>query len=152
MIKVYDENRTGREVVRIEINSEENFEHNVGKTASFIVRALAIENKEVFVKFISSTKRLPEISLKTQKMLIILNRMIKEGLETAFAKEPEKIPLEYRKKRLMILSSLPYVKETEVFKIVKDEDGNTSKVKGDIKGEFTPKATIIRLYLAENVE
>ena len=69
MIKVYDENRCGREVVRISINTEEDFNHNVGKTASFIIRALAIENKEVFVKFVSSTKKLPEISLKTQKML-----------------------------------------------------------------------------------
>lgn len=151
MIKVYDENRTGKEVVRIEINTEESFEHNMGKTASFIIRALAIENKEVYVKFISSTKKLSDISLKTQKMLIILNRMIKEGLETAYAKEPEKIPQEYRKKKLLILSSLPYVKDTEVFKIVKDADGNVTKVAGETKDGFVPKATIIRLYLAEKV-
>lgn len=155
MIKVYDDNRTSREVVRIGIadeRAEENFEHNVGKTASFIIRALVIENKEVYVKFISSTKKLPEISLKTQKMLIILNRMIKEGLETAFAKEPECIPMEYRKKKMFILASLPYVNNTDVFKIVKDDDGNLKKVKGETKDGFVPKATIIRLYLAEKID
>lgn len=150
MIKVYDENRCGREVVRISINTEEDFNHNVGKTASFIIRALAIENKEVFVKFVSSTKKLPEISLKTQKMLILLNRMIKEGLETAFP--IEKIPMEYRKKKIFILASLPYVKETDVFKVVKTEDGNVEKIKGEIQGEFSPRATIIKLYLCEEVK
>lgn len=150
MIKVYDENRCGREVVRISINTEEDFNHNVGKTASFIIRALAIENKEVFVKFVSSTKKLPEISLKTQKMLILLNRMIKEGLETAFP--IEKIPTEYRKKKIFILASLPYVKETDVFKVVKTEDGNVEKIKGEIQGEFSPRATIIKLYLCEEVK
>lgn len=150
MIKVYDENRCGREVVRISINTEEDFNHNVGKTASFIIRALAIENKEVFVKFVSSTKKLPEISLKTQKMLILLNRMIKEGLETAFP--IEKIPSEYRKKKIFILASLPYVKETDVFKVVKTEDGNVEKIKGEIQGEFSPRATIIKLYLCEEVK
>ncbi len=150
MIKVYDENRCGREVVRISINTEEDFNHNVGKTASFIIRALAIENKEVFVKFVSSTKKLSEISLKTQKMLILLNRMIKEGLETAFP--IEKIPSEYRKKKIFILASLPYVKETDVFKVVKTEDGNVEKIKGEIQGEFSPRATIIKLYLCEEVK
>lgn len=142
---VYDKNRTGREVVRIS-SKEEDFKQNVGKTASFIIKALVFENKEVYVKFVSSTKKLPEISLKTQKMLIILNRMMKEGIETKFGLD---VPQEYKNKKLTVIASLPYVKETEVFKIEKREDGEIVKTVTEFDNDFKPKATIIKLYLAE---
>lgn len=145
MIKVYDEDRSGREVVRISVAREEDFDNNVGKTASFIIKALVFEEKEVYVKFISSTKKLADISLKCQKMLIVLNRMINEGLESHFGLE---VPKEYRNKKMTVLASLPYIKETEIFKIEKGEDGELKKIPaGDLNG-FKPKATIIRLYLA----
>lgn len=145
MIKVYDDNRVGKEVVRISAEHEEDFKNNVGKTASFIIKSLVFEQKEVYVKFISSTKKLPEISLKCQKMLIILNRMIKEGLESKFGLD---VPVEYRHKKMVILSSLPYVKDTELFKINKDENGNIVKTPTELTNDFQPKATIIKLYLA----
>lgn len=149
MIKIYDENKLGREVVRISVEKEEDFQSNVGKTASFIIKALVFEKKEVFVKFISSTKKLPEISLKTQKMLIILHRMISEGLESKFGLE---VPEEFKNKKMMILTSLPYVKDTELFKIEKQENGEITKTVTEFDNDFKPKATIIKLYLAEQMK
>lgn len=145
MINVYDDNRVGKEVVRISVEHEEDFKNNVGKTASFIIKSLVFENKEVYIKFISSTKKLPEISLKCQKMLIILNRMISEGLESKFGLE---VPQEYKRKKMMILSSLPYVKDTELFKISRGENGELIKTPTELTNDFKPKATIIKLYLA----
>ena len=149
MIKILDGKKDGREVVRISVREEEDFKSNVGKTASFIIRALAVENKEVYVKFISSTKKLPEISLKCQKMLIILNKMISEGLDVVF---DDSLPPKFRGKKMTILASLPYVKTTDVYRIVKNDDGTFEKEKADIEEGFEPKATIIKLYLAEETE
>ena len=149
MIKIYDDNKVGKEVVRISVEHEEDFKNNAGKTASFIIKSLVFEDKEVYVKFISSTKKLSEISLKTQKMLIILNRMICEGLESEFGLD---VPEKYRHKKMMILSSLPYVKKTELFKINRLENGQIEKVPTELTNGFEPKATIIKLYLAEEVK
>ena len=149
MIKVYDENYTAREVVRISVENDEDFKSNVGKTASFIIKALVFDKKEVFVKFISSTKKLPELSLKTQKMLIVLKRMINEGLESKFGLE---VPTEFRNKKMMILSSLPEVKDTQVFKIEKQDNGELKKTLTEFDNDFKSRATIIKLYLAEKTE
>ena len=145
-MKVYDKDRKGREVVRISINNKEDYNKNMGKTASFIIKALVYENKEVYVKFVSSTKKLADISLRTQKMLIILNRMMEEGLETAFGME---VPAEYRHKRMRILTSLPYVKKTNLNKVIVDDNGGVTKIESEIEDGFEPKATIIKLFLAE---
>ena len=53
---------------------------------------------------------------------------------------------------MIILSGLPYVKDTEVFRVIKGENGEIERVKGEVEENFSPKATIIRLYLAEECE
>lgn len=148
MINLIHDKRTAREVVRISCKNESNLDKNPGKTASFILRSMILEDKEVYLKFISEGKLAKELTYKAQTVLTIMQRMLNESLESICGGY-DKVPLKYRGKRLVVLSGLPYRKDTVPSNFELNEDGSYSKVVTEnANGDQTKRATVIKLYLA----
>ena len=144
MINIINEKRTSREVVRISLKSDQDYDKNPGKIASFILKSLILEDKEVYIKYISEKEIDKELTYKTKKVLNHMQRMLNDSLDTicgGFGKTPEK----YRGKNLTIVTGLPYNKDTPVSTYEKNEDGSYARKTEDVP--MTKRATVIRLYL-----
>lgn len=145
MINIINDKRVAREVVRISMKSDQNPDKNPGKIASFILKSLILEDKEVYIKYISEKEIDKELTYKTKKVLNHMQRMLNDSLDIicgGFGKTPEK----YRGKKLTVVAGLPYNKDTPISTYEKTEDGSFAK-----KIDATPvtkRATIIKLYLA----
>lgn len=145
MLSIINDKRTSREVVRISMKSDQNPDKNPGKIASFILKSLILEDKEVYIKYISEKEIDKELTYKTKKVLNHMQRMLNDSLDIicgGFGKTPEK----YRGKKLTVVTGLPYNKDTPVSTYEKNEDG--SYVKKTDEAPITKRATIIRFYLA----
>ena len=72
MLELINEPRITREVTRISLKGEkENPEMNNGRIASYLLKCLILEDKEVFIKYISEGKNAAELALKVQKIFTI---------------------------------------------------------------------------------
>jgi len=140
-----------KEVVRITVrNDGTEKEMKAGFVASFILRALILEDKDVYLSYISTAKsKMSAMQSKKEKILILMNRMLEDSLETICGGF-DKVPKKYVGKKLTVLTSLSYNKRVDVSKL----DGTDSKkyVKLDGFENVQPTATFTRFYLAEITE
>lgn len=155
MIKFVEDTskRVAREVVRI--TGEEKMDKsggNNGKVASFILKALILDDKEVYLKFVSGGKNVKDLTFRVIRILAIANRMLNESLSTLCG-GPDKVPSKYKGKQLRVFAGLPYDKNTPVSFIKKVGDKVVKeKAPGVVQKDGTVtdivKSTIIPLYLA----
>lgn len=172
MVNVINDKKAAREVVRISLKSDKGPE----KAASFILKSMIMEDKEIYLKYIieanKTREQLPgeslddyvkvanrqsswsakELTYKMHKILNFMQRMLNDSLDVicgGFDKVPEK----YRGKRLTILCGLPYRKDTVVTTVEKDENGTYVKktMSNDNNQEQTKRAIVVKLYLAEEI-
>ena len=142
MITLINEKRTENEVVRVSLKSETDLSKNNGKTASHILKSLILEDKQVYIKYIWGGYRSAELADKTNTILRIMKRMLNEDL-TAVCGGVDKVPAKYVGKKLIVLTELPYLKETVLNKVT-NQNGEY-KVETD---DETKKAIVIKLHLA----
>ena len=148
MINVINDKPTQREVVRISMKSDQNPDKNPGKIASFILRSMILEDKEVYIKYISEKEIDKELTYKTKKVLNHMQRMLNDSLDIicgGYGKTPDK----YKGKKLTVLTGLPYNKDTQV-STFENVNGSYVKKVDDSEGvtPTTKRATIIKFYLA----
>lgn len=146
MTEIINEPRTAKEIVRI--SGKENIDSNEGKIASFILKALIIEDKEVYIKYVDDKRN--NINTKLVKLLIIIRRMLKDPLNVICGGY-DKVPDKYKDKKLTIVSDLPYLKESSIsnFQVINNE---YKRVQTEESSKLVKKATIIRLRLAYETE
>lgn len=135
-----------KEIVRLTVkNDGTDKEMKAGYVASYIIRALILEDKDVYMSYISTAKsKLAEMQAKKEKILILMNRMLEDSLETICGGY-DKVPTKYVGKKLTVLTSLPYNKLVDISKV----DENKKFVKLDGFENVQPTATFIRFYLFE---
>ncbi len=155
MFKIIEdyEKRVKNEVVRVPSSDKQNStEKNCGKTASFLLKALILEDKAVYLKYLAEAKDTKDLANNAIAILRIAQRMLNEGLATVCG-SPDRVPEKYRGKKLAIFAGMPYNKMSELTIIKVDENGNRVKVPNYITQKDgtvikEAKVTIIKLYLA----
>lgn len=149
MINIINEKRVAREVVRVTGKTEfDDPNKKPANTSSFILRSLICDDKEVYIKYISEGKADEKLTHKVKKILNIMDRMLKEPLENICGGF-DKIPEKYRGKKLVVLTGLPYTKDT-VPSSIEEVDGTYVKKNTTTPESLkqTKRATVIKLYLA----
>ena len=146
MTEIINEPRTERDIIRI--SAKENIDSNEGKTASYILKALIVEDKEVYIKYVDDKRN--SNNTKVIKLLIILRRMLKDPLNVICGGY-ENVPEKYKGKKLTVVCDLPYLKDSSVsnFQVINNE---YKKVQTEESSKLVKKATIIRLRLAYETE
>lgn len=147
---VLTKNTGNKEVVRISIrNDGKDNESVAGKISSYVLKALILDNKDVYISYISSaTSKLPMLVLKTEKVKLLIGRMLTDSLERICG-GPDKVPAKYANKKLTVMFGAPYNKKADITELVKSDDGKKSfkKIEGFEDKEVT--ATYQRVYLVE---
>lgn len=135
-----------KEVVRLTVkNDGTEKEMKAGYIASFIIRALILEDKDVYLSYISTAKtKLAQMQEKKERVLILMNRMLNDSLETICGGF-DKVPPKYVGKKLMVLASLPYNKKVDISQVGE----NNSYVKLNGFESVKPTATFVRFYLVD---
>lgn len=138
-----------KEVVRITTTKPNSRETRAGHIASYILKAMICDDKQVYLSYISSaTSVLPELITKKEKILILINRMLKDDL-AIICGGIDKVPEKYRGKKLGIVCGLPYNKETDI--TAYNRQNKTFEHLAGLEDKKV-KATFVKLHLTELID
>ena len=148
--KVLTKNTGNKEVVRISVKHDGTpQETTAGKYASYILKALILDEKDVYISYISSAiSKLPQLIPKTEKVKILIGRMLNDSLENICGGF-DKVPVKYLHKKFTVMFEPPYNKLTQITELSKDENGNKEFKTLEGFEDKEIKATFQRLYLVE---